>query len=476
MVSFNHNTSISPKLGQSTGVNRHYLCLKRWIALLAVLNLILVFFDLTYLKARSLYLQVAPGLVQLYDPIKGIHFHPETQRYLGQVATLETQVVQTEIGSLEVAASLAELRQYSQLLIQDNPFSEVNPDILATIQQHLQSCTGVASPFVAFDRFWSQDYLAQNWSTEIEFWHQQIQPLMAANYYRQVNRLGYPIDYFWLIDLPFILLFAIDFVIRVQAIRRYLGLSWLQSALRRWYDLFLLIPTWRWLRVIPVTTRLHQVGLLNLEPLQAEARRDFAIGFAKELTQLAGIQAIDQIQAAIRRGDVMQWLLYPELRREYVQVNEINEIKAITTRIVDIIVYQVLPQLQPDLKVLIGYNLQYLFDQLPGYRQLKFVPGAKNFPQQMTERLTKDLSERAYQSLIQIWEDPEIDKMITQLIEHFRNALAAELQQKHNTQEIEDLLIDMLEEIKINYVKGITEVGIEQIVDEAEQIYRQAKI
>lgn len=465
-----------PKSGQSTGMHHPYLWLKRWIALLAVLNLILVFFDLTYLKARSLYLQVVPALVQAYDPITGIHLHPETQRYLEQIATLEALVVQTEIGAPEVEASLAELRSYSQLLIQDNPFSEINPDTLETIQQHLQSRTGVASPFIAFDRFWSQDYLAQNWQTAIEFWHQQIQPLMDANYYRQVNRLGYPIDYFWLIDLPFMLIFAIDFVVRVQAIRRHTGLGWLQSASRRWYDLFLFIPVWRWLRVISVTTRLHQVGWLNLEPLQAEARRDFAIGFARELTQLAGIQAIDQIQAAIRRGDVMQWLLYPELRREYVQVNEQNEIKAITTRVVDIIVYQVLPQLQPDLKVLISYNLQYLFDQLPGYRQLKFVPGAKSLPQHMTERFTQDLSERAYQNLIQIWEDPEINRMITQLIEHFRNALAAELQQKHNTQEIEDLLIDMLEEIKINYVKGITEVGIEQIVDEAEQIHRQSKI
>lgn len=457
-------------------MSHRYLWLKRWIAFLTVLNLVLVFLDLTYLKARSFYLQIVPGFVQIYDPIKGIYPHPETQRYLEQVATLEALAVQTEIRSSEVEASLAELRLYSQLLIQDDPFSEINSDILETIQQNLQSHTGATSPFVAFDRFWSQNYLAQNWQPAIEFWHEQIQPLMAANYYRRVNRLGYPIDYFWLIDLPFMLVFALDFVIRVQAIHQSSQLTWLQSALRRWYDWFLFIPAWRWLRLIPVTIHLHKVGWLNLEPIQAEARRDFAIGFAKELTQLAGIQAIDQIQAAIRRGDVMRWLLYPELRRDYVQVNETNEIKAIATRIIDLIIYQVLPQIQPDLKILIDYNLQYLFEQLPGYRQLRSVPGAKNLPGQMAERLTNHLSDRAYQSLVQIWNDPEIGKMTTQLIEDFRNALAAELQKKQNTQEIENLLLDMLEEIKINYVKGIKEAGIEKIVDEAEQIYRQAKM
>ncbi|MBV8883291.1 MAG: hypothetical protein JO235_04730, partial [Chroococcidiopsidaceae cyanobacterium CP_BM_RX_35] len=277
--------------------------------------------------------------------MKGIHPHPETQRYLESVAAFESQVAQTGVGSPEVRASLAELRSYSQLLIQDNPFPKNDNATLETIKQNLRSRTGAKSSFVAFDRFWSQDYLAQtDWQSEIEFWNKQIRPLMDANYYRRVNRFGYTVDYFWLIDLPFIIIFAIDFLIRNRAIRRdHPELSWLESALRRWYDLFLLIPVWRWLRVIPVTTRLYQVGLLNLKPLQAEAQRGFAIGFAKKLTEVVGIQAMDQIQAAIRRGDVMQWLLYPDLRRDYVQVNDRNQIKTMITRIADIIIYQVLP-------------------------------------------------------------------------------------------------------------------------------------
>ncbi|MBV8886097.1 MAG: hypothetical protein JO235_19180, partial [Chroococcidiopsidaceae cyanobacterium CP_BM_RX_35] len=113
--------------------------------------------------------------------------------------------------------------------------------------------------------------------------------------------------------------------------------------------------------------------------------------------------------------------------------------------------------------------------RLPGYRQLQYVPGISNLPRQTTKRLTKDLSKQAYQSLVRIWEDPEIAEIVTQLAQSFRDALAAELQKKHNTQEIEEILIDMLEEIKINYVREITEAKIEQIVDEAEQLHRRVK-
>jgi len=461
--------------GQYTESKRHPLWIKRWIAILATLNLVLVLFDLTYLSGRSLYLQIIPSLVQVYDPIKGIHPHSETQRYLERVAALESQVAQTAVGAPEIAASLAQLRLYSQQLIQDNPFP--NGAILETIKQKLQSRMGAESAFVGFDRFWNPEHLAQaGWQPEIEFWNQQIRPLMDANYYRQVNRWGHTVDYFWLLDLPFIIIFTIDFAIRDQALRRrHPELSWLESTLRRWYDLFLFVPIWRWLRVIPVTIQLHQVGLINLEALQAEAQRDFAIGFAKDLTQVAGIQTIDQIQTAIRRGDVMQWLLYPELRRDYVQVNDQNEVKAIITRVADIIVDRVLPQIQPDLEIFISYNLHHIFEQLPAYRQLSYVPGMNHLPKQTTERLTKNLSQHAYQSLVQIWEDPEIAEIATQLVQNFRDALATELQKKHNTQEVEELLIDMLEEIKINYVKGITGDGIEQIVNEAEHLHRRAK-
>ncbi|WP_088888807.1 hypothetical protein [Leptolyngbya ohadii] len=453
-----------------------FLWLRRLVALLAVLNLALVLFDLTYLDLRSLYFQFTPSLVQLYDPVKGIFSHPETERYLDRVAALESQIRQTGIESSEVEAGLAMLRSDSEQLVQNNPFANHRNAVLETIQQDLQRRTGAESSFVAFDRFWRREYLTQeNWQAELTFWNDQIHPFFATNYFQRVNALGQTIDYFWLLDLPFILIFAIDFALRDRAIRlAHPELSGLETLLRRWYDLFLLLPFWRWLRIVPVVLRLHQVNLISLKPFQAEAQRDFAIGFARELTEIVGVRAIDQIQGAIWRGDVMRWLLYPEQRRQYVQVNDLNEIEAIVVRVVDIIFYQVLPQIQPDLEQLMYYSLRHALSQLPGYSRLQALPGMGFLPRQTADRLAKDLSKGAYQSFVQIWTDAEIDQLRVETIKKFRERLTIELQKKSNTQDIESLLVDMLEEIKINYVKDLTEANIEQIVDRAVQLQRQA--
>ncbi len=66
-------------------------------------------------------------------------------------------------------------------------------------------------------------------------------------------------------------------------------------------------------------------------------------------------------------------------------------------------------------------------------------------------------------------------EITTRLSRNFREALEDELQKKHNLQEIQTLLLDLLEEIKINYVRGIEEVGIEQLIDEAEQLHRRIR-
>jgi hypothetical protein len=65
-----------------------------------------------------------------------------------------------------------------------------------------------------------------------------------------------------------------------------------------------------------------------------------------------------------------------------------------------------------------------------------------------------------------------VGELSSRLIKNFRDALEKELQKKHNLQEIQSLLIDMLEEIKINYVRGIAEGGVEKILEEADQLHQ----
>nr|WP_290227574.1 hypothetical protein [Trichocoleus desertorum] len=447
----------------------------RLLALVALLNLLLVMFDLSYLHWRDVYLQVVPSLTQVYDPVKAIQSHPETQDYLNQVDRLNQQISQTGLQSPETETLLAELRQLSQQMSQDNPFEEANkPYVLAKIKQEVRDRTGEPMARDGFATFWSAPYLSQaGWQAEADFFNTNLRPLIAANYYRDSDRYGLLVDRFWLLDLPFIFIFAIDFLVRTyHTSRRRPDLTWLEAILRRWYDLFLLLPFWRWLRVVPVTIRLYESRLFNLEPLRAQLNHDFAVSFAQELTEMVGIQVIDQVQDTIHQGDLARWLLHPETRRPYVQVNHRDEVTAIATRLIQVSVYDVLPQVQPDVEELIRHGITNTLSQAPLYQQLQMLPGINEWPAQIAENLAKTLSQSVYNSLTGILADPVGAEITARLTQNFRNALEQELQKNHNLQEIQALLVDLLEEIKINYVESIAKDGMARAIEEAEQLQR----
>lgn len=74
-----------------------------------------------------------------------------------------------------------------------------------------------------------------------------------------------------------------------------------------------------------------------------------------------------------------------------------------------------------------------------------------HLPARLTENLAKSLSHIAYNNLINPLENLVATENYTRLSSNFR----LDLENEHNIQEIQTLLIDLLEEIKINYVKGI---------------------
>ncbi|NJL80618.1 MAG: hypothetical protein HC874_06945 [Richelia sp. SL_2_1] len=451
----------------------HNRWFERLIAILAVINLCLVFFDLTYIHWRDFYFQVLPNVTQIYDPIKGIEPHPETQNYLYKVTELEEQVLQTSLNSPQVKNRLSELRFLSHRMIEENPFDVANKSgTLAKIKNEIRLHTNQQSARDAFNVFWSQTYLSEmGWQSEINLFNSQVKPLINSNYYRDINRFGKFINHFWLIDLPFVIIFALEFLARTFYIgRRNPDLNWLEAMLRRWYDLLLLLPQFRWLRVIPVTIRLYQSNLINLEPLRSQLNHDFAVSFAEEITEMVGIQMIDQMQDAIRQGDLARWLFHPETRKPYVQVNQTNEVKAIVTRLADVSIYDVLPQIQPDIEALMHHGIVKTLNESPIYQQIQNIPGLNNLPNQLVENLARDLSQSASNNLIKSMSDPVAANLTSNIISSFGDVLEIELQKKHHLEEFQSLLIDMLEEIKINYVKGINYSGVEKIVEEANQI------
>ena len=243
------------------------------MAIVATVNLGGVLFDLSYVKGRDFYLRKLPALTQVYDSIKGIEPNRETQNYLNTVNALKEQVSQTGLQSPQAEALLAQMRSLSGEMIENNPFEVANKTgTLEKIKNRLRASIGKESIGEAFCIFWSQGYLSEaGWQQEIDFFNKTIQPLIELNYYRPIGENGEFVDYFWRIDLPFVALFSLEFLARTFYIsRRHTGIRWIDAMLWRWYDVFLLLPFWRWLRVIPLTFRLKKAKLLNLESVRQQ--------------------------------------------------------------------------------------------------------------------------------------------------------------------------------------------------------------
>ncbi|MFM5978971.1 MAG: hypothetical protein ACKO9I_00140 [Sphaerospermopsis kisseleviana] len=455
------------------------LWLEKLMAIAASLNLGLVVFDLSYVPWRDFYFRQLPQITQIYDPIKGIEPHRDTKNYLETVAALEAQVSQTGLNSPQVKIKLAEISRLSNEMIDSNPFAGAGKSgTLEKIKNRMREHIGQESAKRAFATFWSVEYLSKRgWIQEINFFNQQIRPGIASNYYRKIGENGEFIDDFWLIDLPFVVIFGLELLLRTFYIKRQnRHLSWLEAILWRWYDLFLVIPFWRWLRVLPVLVRLDQAGLIDLHLVRRQIHQGIVANFAEEITEIVVVRVINQMQVSIQRGDITRWLLQPEKERAYIDINNINEVEALSGLLIQTIVTQVLPKIQPEMNAILRHNIELAFRQVPVYRNLLMLPGVGQAQNQLSEQLANQITTNLYLALVSAFKDPVAAQLSSQLVEKFNTVLGAEIQEKHVISEIQSLLNDFLEEVKINYVQRLSQEDIEQIIEQTRRMRSQATV
>ncbi|MEN9224636.1 MAG: hypothetical protein Q6M54_04105 [Thermostichus sp. DRC_bins_24] len=482
------------------GRSRWMLLYEKGMALIALSNLCLVLFDLSYVPGRDFWLQgrvqifggFGPPLslpilstetsrspvTDLYDPVKGIEPNPDTQRYLELVDELRQVTLRFGVESDPAREILSELRALSNEIIDTNPFQAAGKTgqlarILNLMREHLPE---EESARAAFSRFWTPEYLAGvDPEDGIEFFQRRLRPLFETNYSRPIGESGNPVDFFPILDFPFVMLFGLEFLVRTVVIsRRYTGVNWLDAMLWRWYDVLLLIPFWRWLRVIPVTIRLGQSQLVDLERVRAQMSQGFVTNFAEDLTEVVVVRVINQIQGSIQRGS-LPLLSAANTPRDYIDINEINEIEAIANIVVRIVLYRVMPQVQPDVEQLLRYNLDSLLKQLPAMQTLERLPGLGSLPTQLTQRLATELTTTTYKTLTGSFEDPVGSKLTAQLTQRFGEALLRELTQQHALEEIRSLLGDLLEEIKINYVERLSHEDLEDVMEQTRKLRQKAQ-
>jgi hypothetical protein len=474
---------------------------ERIMVAIATLNLALVAFDLSYIQLRNFWLQ---GTIQVpfigliikvpilsdsiysspvtlwYDQIKGIEPNRDTEHYLEVVNELQKQAQKTGYGSPESELLLAQLRQLSQQMIDENPFQGAGKSgTLEKIKNRARDRIGVASAKDAFNQFWTSENLLNSSDNQIQLFNQKIAPLMASNYYRTIDETGGYKDLFAALDFPFALLFLLEFLARSLYIsRKYDTVTITDAMFWRWYDVLLFLPLFRWLRVIPVTIRLHHAKLINLEPIRAQLSRGFVATIAGELTEVIIIRVINQLQNEVRSGSLARQF-FEGTTREYIDLNNINEIEAITHRLTEVIICQVLPTLQPQIQEIINHNLDQVAAATPFYQNLKNIPALAQFPRQFSQQVSEQLSRLIADGSQNLYEAIKNDTvgadLMGRLTEQFGKSLNAELQQKHTTQELEALVSDFLEEFKVNYVQRLAEEDIEKILEETKRLERSKK-
>ena len=467
----------------------------RWfekiMAAIALFNLILVFLDYSYIPFRDDYLKLSPQLTEQYGQIfKGIVPHRMTDAYLKSLDALEDTISIEQVGESERitnldAVILDDLRRQSRAMINENPFALANKTgTLERIKRRITDYvsdtteTDLTSAKAAFDTFWSEDYLtAETASEKLAFFDAQIRPLIATNYYRKndiplIGDHSIPTDRFILIDLGFMALFGLEFLCRTLWLsRRYADTSWFDAMLWRWYDVFLFLPVFRWLRAISVTVRINQSRLLNLEPLRNRITRFLIASVAVELTEVVVLRVIDQVQNMVRSGDARRSLLKPNPNQRYIDLNGIDEIQVISQRLISTLVDNVIPKLQPDIEMLLQHTIQTVLVKNAVYSNIQTLPGVSNLSSQLTQQLSAELYTALYQTLADTLQDERGAELSQSLIQKLGQVFRQELQQDEGIDELESLLTVWLDEVKINYVQRLAAEDVETLRQETQKIY-----
>ncbi len=244
-----------------------------WVALI---NLWMILFDLSYLWLRPHYVTYLPVVASTYDPVKGIEPHPLTEALMNEIHVTAALIDEAPPRWVinEHRDNLVEL---SYRVVHENAFARSGQArILGIISEALARNVGVTGgtlhdPIVlreACDAYWPHD--PDDLAKTISSIDPRVTRGFEINYYRTFNIDGHLTDHFWILDLPFLILFWIEFMARwILAIKRKSYSRWFFFPIFHWYDVLGLIPVavfrpFRLLRAVSMYMRLKRSELSNV--------------------------------------------------------------------------------------------------------------------------------------------------------------------------------------------------------------------
>ncbi|MAR05754.1 MAG: hypothetical protein CL862_01445 [Cyanobium sp. NAT70] len=458
---------------------------RRWdqgIAILAAINLTWVIFDVTYVPLRKFWLQRnlyplpslplvvplpwLPDITPYYDPIKGIEPHRDTQAYLNHFEQLDQAMLSQGLASPTVKQLLEQQLTLTERMIQSNPFlSSSNSGALEKLKTRFRARADLDSSTQAAGLLLSAPYLSeQPWHKERLFWKDQILPLVAINTWRSSDENGQPTDLSWRVDTPFQLLFLLDILLRALRVkRRYPAIRWRDALLRRWIDLPLLLPFARLLRVVPVTERLSNAGLIQLEPLRAAISRGVVALLAVELFEVITIRVVDALQQMIRSPQLPQ-RIRGFCTYQGTELNEQRELVELVRLWLPLLLSQVGPNMKPQLVALLGHLLQQNLNKSMIPEPLRGLPTIVRAESELSRQLAENLVDsvlglsRGASSRLER-RDTVLEALSSDTIDRFWEELARALEQGPVLERSQELLASLLEDLKRSSFRQIRDQG-----------------
>ena len=284
-----------------------------------ILNLHLIIFDLTYLSMRPFYLKNLPAVASFYDPFLGIEPHRTTEKYLElsveYYKTLNTPNSPERVIKLEeISKSLVDI---SIQMVEENSFEKSGlTGNLQQIKQIVKRDYRIANNIPedkdvsskdAFRWFWNND--PNSAMSHYYIFRDEIKPYMEPNYYRSFGLNGKYVDEFYKLDLPFFILFLLEFLIQWWlSLKRKEYVAWFLYPMYHWYDVLGLSPFaqfrfFRLFRLVSMYLHLRRTVFSRMgDDVVTRTIVYYSNIIKEELSDLVTIRILSEMQEEVRSG------------------------------------------------------------------------------------------------------------------------------------------------------------------------------
>lgn len=411
------------------------------MVLIAIVNLSIILFDLTYLFMRPYYFHYYKDLL-FYDEVKGIEPHRLTEEYIQKFQEIKKTILEKKYIDDDIRRQQKELSKLSVKIIDSNPFEiagrtkDLESIKFKTIQfindNTIKKTNSAKAAFIELYRF-------QNTNAEktMEFIETEIIPPMKLNYYRKRSVTGNFVDNFWSIDWPFLIIFFIEFMVRwFIAIKKRVYVRWFFFPIYNWYDTLALIPTremrlFRLFRIIAIYQRLKKSNFAPIgNDIFSRTFKKYYDIATEEISDLVSIKILSDVQDEISVGSSTS-VLTDTLRPRK------DDIRKIILENSDELAREVLIPIKPKIKELVSVSMNESSKKmhLPAFKLIE-------------DRIASIVVETVYITIISTLESQKGKEIIGDLIENILEK-TLEATSDHKVDElVKEMLIAAIENVK----------------------------